>query len=84
MPLFIALGFQLWNKDFNTTPYIRNNSVLKGTAIFPFDLPPNQDTEDIQPARNDNVRLEIRFSNALSEPIQLIAFLEQPRVFHFD
>lgn len=53
-------------------------------AIFSFDLTPNHDTQDIQVARFMNARLELRFSTALFESVELFVFSEFPKVFQIN
>lgn len=81
MELFTPLACEMGNKDFSTTPNILYTEGLEGTAMFPFDLAPNHSTEDLQPLKVQNVRVELKFSEPLPEAIQLIAFVDNQKFF---
>ncbi len=53
-------------------------------AFFPFDLTPNQNNDDIQITGNKTARLELIFNSPLTEPVELLIFSEQPRIFQVD
>lgn len=84
VPLYFASACQWSSKDFECSTNIKYETILGGTAIFPFDLTPNHSTEDIQMTRLQSARLKFIFSTTLTEPVELLVFSEQPKVFHVD
>lgn len=82
MSLYSALACQWENKDYGCSSDITYEQILLGTTIFPFDLTPNHNTDNIQVPRLQSATLEPRFSAPLKFPVILLVFSEQPRVFH--
>lgn len=84
MELFTALTLQLGNEDSSTAPDIKFNKMLDGTALFLLDFTPIHSTENLQPIRMQDVRVELKFTNSLPEAIHIIAVLQQPKTFQAD
>ena len=82
MELYLALATQLDNKDLHCSPNIKYSDVGKSMAIYPFDLTPMRDSaECLHAPRSENVRLDLKFRDALKEPLQLIVYSEAPLLF---
>lgn len=83
LPLYLALATELGNKDFECSSNITYADIPQ-LALYPFDLTESHSTDELHVPSYKNVRLELKFSSTLTEPLQLLIFTEQPDMFSID
>jgi hypothetical protein len=83
MELFVCLARELGNKDMDCSPNIKYGDI-PNLALYPFDLTESHTMDDLQIPTHKNVRLELKFDTALTEPLQLLVISLQPEMFTID
>ena len=63
---------------------IKYEQLLKEYAFFPFDISPTRGGSDFSKPRVGNVRVDPKFRDKFAEPLELLCFFENTRVFWID
>ena len=63
---------------------IKYEQLLKEFAFYPFDIAPSRTGSDFSKPRVGNVRVDLKFKEKFAEPLELLCFFENTRMFLID